>query len=186
MRRIIAIVGKTATGKDTVARHLQEKYGIEPIVSFTTRPKRENEVDGREHYFITGEKMNELISRPGQLLAYTKFPKTGYEYCATTEVLDKDRVYSYIIDPPGIEWLKAHRQDVSLSIIALDAPEEAIRSHALNRGDNPQAVEDRLDSEREIFDSFLNSMRSEVINNDQSVEQTLALVDERMKSFKMM
>ena len=40
-KTIIAVIGKTSSGKDTVAKVLNEKYGIPSVVSMTTRPKRE-------------------------------------------------------------------------------------------------------------------------------------------------
>ena len=37
---IIAIVGKTSSGKDTAAKYLHDKYGLDMVVSHTTRPMR--------------------------------------------------------------------------------------------------------------------------------------------------
>ena len=44
-KTIIAVIGKTSSGKDTVAKVLNEKYGIPSVVSMTTRPKREYETN---------------------------------------------------------------------------------------------------------------------------------------------
>ena len=38
-KTIIAVIGKTSSSKDTVAKVLNEKYGIPSVVSMTTRPK---------------------------------------------------------------------------------------------------------------------------------------------------
>ena len=56
-KTIICLVGKTGTGKDTIAKFLYETFGIESICSYTTRPKRDYEINGVEHYFIDKEKM---------------------------------------------------------------------------------------------------------------------------------
>ena len=54
---IICIVGKTSSGKDSVARILKEKYGIDMVVSYSTAPKREDQIEGVHHYFISSEEM---------------------------------------------------------------------------------------------------------------------------------
>ena len=79
--KLIVIVGKSRSGKDTLARYLNELHHVEPIISYATRPKRENEKNGREHWFISPENMTELKKSP--MLAYTYNAKTGHEYCAS-------------------------------------------------------------------------------------------------------
>ena len=65
MGKIFIIMGKSATGKDTVAAKLRarlEEKGVvlKEIVDYTTRPMRENEVDGEDYHFATEEKLQEL------------------------------------------------------------------------------------------------------------------------------
>ena len=60
-KTIIAVIGKTSSGKDTVAKVLNEKYGIPSVVSMTTRPKREYETNGVEHVFISKEEMSNVL-----------------------------------------------------------------------------------------------------------------------------
>lgn len=181
--KIIVIVGKTSCGKDTVARYLREKYNVEPIVSYTTRPIRDCEVNGREHWFVTSGKMAELKQHPEELLAYTQFPKTGFEYCASTQYLNEDKVFSYILNPEGIEWLKEHRKDVDILEIGLEVPEDVIRERAISRGDDPEDVEERLDSERKQFDEYMQNNRDKVIDAGQSLGKVLSCVDKRIAEF---
>lgn len=177
--KLVVIVGKTATGKDTVARHLNSKYGIAPIVSYTTRPIRDCETDGIEHYFITTDEMEKLKEKPDQMLAYTKFPKTGYEYCASTSSLENDSVYSYILDPPGLEWMLKNRTDLDILVLPLNASELTIVEHAIVRGDDAQAIQDRIESEREIFNEFMKHADG-VIDAEQTIEKVLECVDEKV------
>lgn len=64
-RTIVAIVGASGSGKSELSRYMKQ-FGLEPIVSFTTRPIREGEVDGREHWFVTPE----AIPPFDEMLAY--------------------------------------------------------------------------------------------------------------------
>ena len=48
MYNIIGIIGKSGSGKNYIYQKIIEKCGndINPIVADTTRPRRENEIDG--------------------------------------------------------------------------------------------------------------------------------------------
>ena len=53
------ICGRSGSGKDTVARELLERYpDLQPIVTYTTRPMRPGETDGKEYHFSTIEDLN--------------------------------------------------------------------------------------------------------------------------------
>ena len=106
MKTIICIVGKTGTGKDTIAKYLYNKYGIDAICSYTTREKRDYETDGKEHWFITKDKMD-YIKNNEHMLGYTINDKTGIEYCATAESIN-DNYVVYIINPNGIKYMQKH------------------------------------------------------------------------------
>ncbi|MDV5212124.1 guanylate kinase, partial [Acinetobacter baumannii] len=49
----VLLSGTTCSGKTTIADALTEKYGFNRIVTTTSRPKREGEVDGLHYHFIT-------------------------------------------------------------------------------------------------------------------------------------
>ena len=155
--KIITLTGKTSTGKDSAAKYIEEEYGIHPIVSYTTRDIRVGEEDGREHYFISDKEMDKLEKRD-DILAWTQFDKTGIRYCASTKDLDDDGIYTYIIDPNGIKWLREHYKGNAETIsLYFDLSETAIMRRALIRGDIREVIEERLDSEREQFNAFKES-----------------------------
>lgn len=61
---IYAIIGMSSTGKDTIAKMLLDSdLGLEFLTPFTTRPKREGEVDGREYHFIENTDRNWVNSK---------------------------------------------------------------------------------------------------------------------------
>ena len=61
MGRIYYIMGKSATGKDTVYKELLvRRPDLKTIVPYTTRPIREGEINGVEYHFTTNEKFEEL------------------------------------------------------------------------------------------------------------------------------
>ena len=53
--KVIAICGKSAAGKDTLLQAMLNVLGneVHEIISHTTRPPREGEVEGKNYYFTT-------------------------------------------------------------------------------------------------------------------------------------
>ena len=62
MSKLFCIMGKSASGKDTIFKHLIQdaELGLKTVVSYTTRPMREGEQDGVEYHFVTGQRLEEL------------------------------------------------------------------------------------------------------------------------------
>jgi guanylate kinase len=176
------IVGKTSTGKDTVAKHLETKFGFQPVVSYTTRPKRVYEIDGKQHYFIDQNKMAEIVKQ-GHMLAYTKNEQTGIEYCATEDEMQKGDL-TYIINPEGIRWFQENTSlsNDSYKIIGLNLDEKEITKRAKRRGDNPETIKIRLQSEREEFDDFFAHAKENgigiIIDTSHSYKEVFKEVDD--------
>lgn len=178
-KSFIFIVGKTSSGKDTIARYITSKYGIKPICSYTTRPKRENETDGVEHYFISAFEMNRIRENES-VLAYVKF-HNGVEYCSTIQGMTDDRML-YIIDPDGIEYFRSLYDSIKYKIIYVDLEEDIIRERALNRGDDSNVLNKRILAECTIFDNFKNSGSYDyIINTNKDKEAVFKEVDAIME-----
>lgn len=61
---IISLSGPSGSGKSTVAAHLEERLpGSEIILSYTTRERRPDEVDGFDKHFVTKESFEEMIEK---------------------------------------------------------------------------------------------------------------------------
>jgi guanylate kinase len=62
MGKIFCVMGKSATGKDTIYKRILEEsgLGLQRIIPYTTRPIREGEEEGREYHFCTEEDVSHL------------------------------------------------------------------------------------------------------------------------------
>lgn len=60
MGKIFCLMGKSSSGKDTIFKELIEDktLGLKAIITYTTRPKRKNETNGVEYFFIDEEKLD--------------------------------------------------------------------------------------------------------------------------------
>ena len=73
---IIAVSSPSGGGKTTIVKKILERYPeIVFSISATTRPKRENEVEKLEYFFISEEEFKKKISK-GEFVEWEKF----YDY----------------------------------------------------------------------------------------------------------
>ena len=62
MGKIFFILGKSCSGKDTIFQEIKKnsELDLKTVVGYTTRPMRENEVDGEEYFFVSRDRLEEL------------------------------------------------------------------------------------------------------------------------------
>ena len=62
MGRIYYLLGKSATGKDTLYKEiLKRRPELRTVTMYTTRPIREGETDGVEYFFVDQERFDEMM-----------------------------------------------------------------------------------------------------------------------------
>lgn len=100
---LITLTGPSCNGKSTILRHLTEHFGLETIVSTTTRGMRPGEVGGKDYYFITEEHSN-LLEREGKFAELITF--RGVRYGVTHEEmstkLSGHKISTLILEPVGV------------------------------------------------------------------------------------
>lgn len=69
MGKIVYLIGKSSTGKDTIYRELlrENTFALKKIIPYTTRPVRIKEQNGRE-YFFTDEQGYEKLMQNGKVI----------------------------------------------------------------------------------------------------------------------
>lgn len=110
---IVVIIGESGAGKTTAAEYLQKELKWHNIVSYTTRPMRQGETDGREHYFVDG---NDMPARES-MCAYTFFG--GHHYWTTWKQLMGYDVYVYVIDEKGLMELLKDSAVANYNIVSI-------------------------------------------------------------------
>ncbi len=65
MGKLIVLMGKSATGKDTIFKLLQADAALplRELVPYTTRPMRAGEVEGKAYHFVTEKEFSSLLEQ---------------------------------------------------------------------------------------------------------------------------
>lgn len=72
--KIYVIIGKSATGKDSIFSRLQAdtRLDLKTVVGYTTRPIRDGEQDGVEYFFVTDKEFEEM-KIAGKIIEYRTY-----------------------------------------------------------------------------------------------------------------
>lgn len=155
-KTIFCILGESGSGKDTLVEYtLKEfKLDLKPVLSYTDRPIRPGEQQGKEHIFLSKDKMTAFLdSYKKDIAAYTQIGENGYRYCATTTTIDKSDIY--IIDPNGLKEFKERTDDrYNIVVIYIDCPLKERKKRTQKRGDEIIKFESRVAAESEQFSKF--------------------------------
>ena len=114
---LIALIGKSASGKTYLMNELLSdsfKYEITPLISSTTRPPREGEVDGKDYFFLSTEQFLER-RKQNCFLEWTMFRNWYYGH----EKIDVNTDFIVgIFDPAGIRNIIVnHKKEFSDVIV---------------------------------------------------------------------
>ena len=138
MYKLIMLVGKAGSGKDTILREVvkQSPY-VHEIVSCTTRPPREGEVDGINYHFLTGEQFGKKVLQ-NEMLEATCF--NDWFYGTSIDSLDEDMVNIGVFNPEGVESILAYNNIDSI-VVYVDTKDKERLIRQLNRESDPDVNE---------------------------------------------
>lgn len=152
---MLILVGKSAVGKDTVYKYLV-RYGLTPIVTYTTRPPRPVEEDGVDYHFISKE---EFLRRKNagffaETTSYNVSTGETWYYGSAIEDL-KDENTVIIMNPDGLKQIKKIDSINPVSFL-ITASDETIRRRLERRGDKKEEAERRLKADNVDFKDIYN------------------------------
>lgn len=137
---IIALMGKAGSGKDTIMKALLKQPAFQnavPIISCTTRPKREYEKDGIDYHFLTKEQFTDKILS-GDMLEATVF--NDWCYGTSIDNLSNDKINIGVFNPEGAGLLR-DRDNIKLILIYIEARDKDRLLRQLNRENDPDIHE---------------------------------------------
>ena len=154
---IIVLVGKTASGKTTVANELCKNHGYKRIITYTTRPMRENEVQDVDYHFISDEQFNRMVEN-NEFTEYKRYNTAhgvwSYGSVITSEQELSDDCYVIILTPQGLRDLsKKISQYIAFYLnVSFESQLERLKK----RGDEEQQIIKRLQNDAKDFENVLD------------------------------
>jgi guanylate kinase len=143
---LVIISGPSGVGKTTICKRLVEKLDAVLSVSITTRPRRDNEVEGDDYRFVSQEAFDRLLEEQA-LLEYARV--YGGQYYGTPaepvrRALAEGQVVILEIEIEGTaQVMKRYPEAVSIYILPPTPAELQGRLFGRNK-DSPEALRERL------------------------------------------
>ncbi len=176
---VFIVSAPSGAGKTTLIRRVMEQLGgLDFSVSYTTRPPRSNEVEGRDYHFVTADRFEKMAE--------------GEEFLEWAEVLGN----RYGTRKPDLEGLTLEGRDLVLdidtqgakrvleqvgqavSVFILPPSPEALRERLVTRGlDAADVIERRLANARKEIEEA-HRYRYVILNDgiEDAVEMLKAIV----------
>lgn len=177
--RLFVYAGASGVGKGTIMKELLKRnQSIKLSVSATTRAPREGEVHGREYFFVTKEKFEEMISENG-FLEYARYCDNYYgtPKAYVDEELEKGFNVFLEIELQGAQNVLKLRPD-AVSIFILPPSAEELERRLRDRGtETEEAIIKRL-SQAKVEMEHAKMYQYTVVNDDleKAIEDVLEIV----------
>lgn len=138
MYKVICLIGKAGSGKDTLLRRILSLHpDLHEIISYTTRPPRDYEVNGKDYYFISSNDFENLLIS-GDLVEATRF--NDWFYGTGRSVLKEDKINIGVFNPDGVEALLLDK-NIEIMVYYIQAEDKTRIMRQLNREEYPDIEE---------------------------------------------
>ncbi|MFW6319656.1 MAG: hypothetical protein ACOC1L_05675 [Bacillota bacterium] len=177
---MLVLIGASASGKTEIAKLLIKHYGFKKMITYTTRNKRHNEVDGVDYHFIDEQTFLDK-AKNHEFLETTVYNNTHYG----TAFKDALPYRVVIVDIPGANALYYALRD-NVVIMYIETLESLRKERMIARGDKPNDIDNRIALDKRAFNPNLAVHIDYIIQNSRhsltSVTKDIAKKYQRMIS----
>lgn len=189
---LILFSGPSGVGKDAVLDIVLNKdKSLQKSISLTTRDIRENEVDGKDYYFISMDEFENMIAQ-GKVLEFAKYGSNlyGTPKAPIDKWLSEGKTVILKIEVQGATKIKELYPD-SVAIFVLPPSMKELENRLRSRGtEKEDDIKKRLDIAREELKRskdydfiVINDDLESVSNNVLSIVKSLDFSYKRMNNY---
>lgn len=143
--RVVVIIGKSGSGKSTVARLLTDEYGVVEVKSNTTRKPR----GGNENYHFMTEDDYAMDCVRGKVVESAMFDEN--RYWSTVNYFEGNNPLVMITEPHGAQQLKDNLKDKEVIRVYLTCDTDECYRRMMNRGDSSGDILRRINHDSKYF-----------------------------------
>ena len=159
---MIVLVGESASGKSSIEKYFVDNYGYNKIVSYTTRPPRDGEINGVDYHFIDKSQFRRLKEQ--DFFAETAVYRDWYYGVAKKDCTD-DKVA--VLTPHGLRQVSKIK-DINVTSFYINVPRRDRLIKILQRGDDIEESYRRNLSDVGMFDGIRDEVDYVIHNHGYS------------------
>lgn len=175
---LVILSGVAGAGKDTIKKELIKRMdNVESLPSYTSRAKREGDIEGGTYHFVSKKEFEEMIERK----EFYEYDVHHNNYYGTSRKLLNDKIKNgkiivKDIDVNGTEHLiNLLGKDTKIVTIFLRVPKEELRKRLESRIDKPSPEEIVLRLNRFDYEESRIDLYDYVLKND-NLEKTVQII----------
>lgn len=170
MKNIFVIIGKSGCGKSTLAESICKRLNISNVVMTTTRPKRSNEIDGVDYYFINDEEFKFILDE-NEFIQHTCFrdwkygiEKRSLDNCSSSNII-------IVLSPKGLLALNHNlsKEEFKVIPVYISCSDRTRLRRSLDRDKDVKEIIRRFGADAEDFEGVVDYVLENdgiVISND--------------------
>lgn len=172
--KLYVLVGPSGSGKTTLAHKLSE-FGLSEIVSYTTRPPRSGETEGKDYFFVDRDSFKKI-----DMMETTEYENNLYGASAklVLEKLAEGNCF-VIADVNGANQFKAKLGSIYVETICIWSSKNEVIERMQKRGDTQSKIDRHFRNSltKGEFDSWKDADHV-IINTDldTAMEQLMRIV----------
>lgn len=179
--KLYIITGPSGVGKTSVARELLSlRPNIKKVITCTTRPIREDEVDGVSYHFLDRERMQKLVDA-GAMFEWDEHYGNlyGSRRSDVDALMAAGNDVLFVVDVEGAKTIKEANPDAVLLFIEAESVDELLsRIAKRDKGTTAGLDERKTAIEHEM--TFAASADHRIINREGKLEETIAQINALM------
>lgn len=177
---VIALMGKAGAGKDSLLNFIveNEKSKFKKIISYTTRPIRDNETPDVDYHYVSNSKFFEM-----SLLEFTCF--NNWYYGTGREDLVADKINIGAFNPEGVRSLLTHKDEIQVIPVYMAVSDKTRLIRQLTREENPNVGEivRRYGADENDFIGIFSEFNPILLHNENiSIEKVKDILFEELDS----
>lgn len=181
---LIVISGASGSGKDSVVRALLKRTQSQPcpfhfVVTATSRPKRENEVNGVDYVFVSDEEFQAMIDNCELIeyaVVYGQYKGVPTKHLKQAlKAMEHGQDVLMRLDVQGARTIRQMHPEALLIFISTSSQQELLERLRERSTESPEQLQIRLNTAQQEIDR-ISEFDYVVPNADGKLDQTVDII----------